>query len=341
MKYISPESMDGMRKLSGLSACSDFTEPSTRISRLTTLGFDALSVVMRHDVDAIRYEVIPRLRKAKLLPDRDRLMSILSEAEVRELDLPAADPGRPGVLDDRSSITELMGVYLPDKREVIVYDKMCEIVAAGLDLDVESLKRVVAAHEVAHAVTHLGKDDEERIWHSFDDAREEDKELFAQIYPLFYFRKVRDRKALSVFRKLADHQDDVYNVWRKYERSEVSEVNDLLMEKRLERAADSDLDSEDEHLGLGFDGMETLVLTRWMEKAQQMNQSAMTAGRIDEKDLDFLRGQIRFCAGTIREDLGPGSPNYFRERHDYLRADLAKLRRSLKKMADSVDVGEL
>jgi phage terminase Nu1 subunit (DNA packaging protein) len=341
MKYISPESMDGMRKLSGLSACSDFTEPSTRISRLTTLGFDALSVVMRHDVDAIRYEVIPRLRKAKLLPDRERLMNILSEAEVRELNLPATDPGRPGVLDDRSSITELMGVYLPDKREVIVYDKMCEIVAAGLDLDVESLKRVVAAHEVAHAVTHLGKDDEEMIWHSFDDAREEDKELFAQIYPLLYFRKVRDRKALSVFRKLADHQDDVYNVWRKYERSEVSEVNDLLMEKRLERAADSDLDSEDEHLGLGFDGMETLVLTRWMEKAQQMNQSAMTAGRIDEKDLDFLRGQIRFCAGTIREDLGPGSPNYFRERHDYLQADLAKLRRSLKKMADSVDVGEL
>jgi hypothetical protein len=86
--------------------------------------------------------------------------------------------------------------------------------------------------------------------------------------------------------------------------------------------------------------METLVLTRWMEKAQQMIQSAMTAGRIDKKDLDFLRGQIRFCAGTIREDLGPGSPNYFRERHDYLQADLASLRQSLNKMADSVDVGE-
>ena len=341
MKCISPESVDGMSKSSGSSACSDFMEPSTRISRLTTLGFDALSVVMRHDPNAIRYDVISRLRKAKLLSGKDRLVGILSAAEIRELDPPGANPGRPGVLDDESSIMELMGVYLPDKREVIVYDKMCEIVAAGLDLDVESLKRVVAAHEVAHAVTHLGKDDEERIWHSFDDAREEDKELFAQIYPLFYFRKVRDRKALSVFRKLADHQDDVYNVWRKYERSEVGEVNDLLMEKRLERAADGDLDSEDEHLGLGFDGMETLVLTRWMEKAQQMIQSAMTAGRIDEKGLDFLRGQIRFCAGTIREDLGPGSPNYFRERHDYLQADLAKLRRSLKKMADSVDVGEL
>jgi hypothetical protein len=87
--------------------------------------------------------------------------------------------------------------------------------------------------------------------------------------------------------------------------------------------------------------METLVLTRWMARAQQMMiRSAMTAGRIDKKDLDFLRGLIRFCVDTIRKDLGPGSPSYFRERYDYLQADLASLRRSLRKMADSVSVGE-
>jgi hypothetical protein len=284
--------------------------------------------------------VIPRLRKAKLLPDRDRLMSILSEAEVRGLELPVADPGRPGVLDHKSSITELMGVYLPDKREIIVYDKMCEIVAARLDLDVETLKRVVAAHEVAHAVTHLGKDEKSRIWRFFGDAREEDKELFAQIYPLFYFREVKDRKGMDAFRKLAKHQDDLYNSWRRYEHSDLEEVNAMLMEKRLEKASHAALRTEEGLSGLVNEGMETLVLTQWMEKAQQNIQSAMTAGRISKKDIDFLRGQIRFCASAIREDLGPGSPNYFRERHDYLQADLASLRRSLNKMADSVGVVE-
>jgi hypothetical protein len=114
----------------------------------------------------------------------------------------------------------------------------------------------------------------------------------------------------------------------------------MLMEKRLEKASHAALRTEDGPYGLANDGIETLVLTRWMEKAQQKIRSAVTTGRIDKKDLDFLRGQIRFCAGTIREDLGPGSPNYFRERHDYLQADLSSLRRSLNKMADSVDVEE-
>jgi len=329
-----------MRKSSGLSACSDFTEPSTRISRLTILGFDALSVVMRHDVDAIRYEVIPRLRKAKLLPDRDRLMSILSEAEVRELDLPAADSGRPGVLDDRSSITELMGVYLPDKREVVVYDKMCKIVAAGLRLDAETLKRVVAAHEVAHAITHLGKDERDRIWYYFDEALEEDKEFFAQIYPLFYFRKIKDKQALGVFLKLANHQDDIYNLWRKYEHADIKDVNEMLMEKRLVRADDAYLDADEGSDMLAFDGMETIVLTEWMKKARVMIDSSMTLGRIEKKDLDHLKGVIRFCASTIKKDLGPGSQNYLKERYEYMQTDLTSLRRSLTKMRPSTKVVE-
>jgi len=193
---------------------------------------------------------------------------------------------------------------------------------------------------VAHAVTHLGKDEKERIWYFFDDAREEDKELFAQIYPLFYFREVKDRKAMDIFCKLAKHQDELYNSWKKYEHSGLEEVNAMLMEKRSEKASHVALRTEEGPYGLTHDGMETLVLTQWMGKAQRKIQSAMTSGRIDRKDLDFLRGQIRFCAGTIREDLGPGSPNYFRERHDYLQADLESLRRSLDKMTDSVDVGE-
>jgi len=331
----SHEEVDGMKKPSGSNAGDDFRGPCTRISSLTTLRFDTTSVAMRHDMDTIRYDVMPRLRKAGLLPSRDKLKGILPASEVRDPDPPAEGWGKPGVLDGGSSIVELMGVYLPDRREVIVYDKMCKIVAARLDLDVEPLKRVVAAHEVAHAVTHLGKDEKGRIWYFFDKALTEDKELFAQIYSLFHFRKARDRQALGVFLKLADYQDDIYNLWRKYEHSDIEDVNDMLMEKRLEKA---DSDSEEGPFGLAWDGMETLVLSRWMERAQQTIRSAMRAGRIDKKDLDFLRGLIRFCAGTIREDLGPGSENYLRERYEYMQSDLASLKRSFNKMMGSARV---
>jgi len=331
----SHEEVDGMKEPSGSNAGDDFRGPCTRISRLTTLRFDAPSVAMRHDMDAIRYDVMPRLRKAGLLPSRGKLKGILSASEVRDLDPPAEDPGKPGALDGGSSIVELMGVYLPDRREVIVYDKMCKIVAAGLGLDVEPLKRVVAAHEVAHAVTHLGKDEKDRIWYFFDKALTEDKELFAQIYPLFHFRKVRDKQALGVFLKLADHQDDIYNLWRKHEHSDIEDVNDMLMEKRLDKA---DSNSEEGPFGLAWDGMETLVLTRWMERAQetiQSIQSRTAAGRIDKKDLEYLRGLIRFCADTIRKDLGPGSETYLKERYEYMQSDLASLKRSFTKMMRS------
>jgi len=324
-----------MRKPTGYNAGKDFRKPCSHVSQLTTLEFDRFQVVMRHDSNSIKYDFISRLRKANLLPGRDELIGVLSAAEMLELDLPASGRRRPGKVDNESSIIELMGVYAPDRKEVVVYDKMCKIVAAGLKLDAETLKRVVAAHEVAHAVTHLGKDEKDRIWYYFDEALEEDTELFAQIYPLFYFRKVKDKQALSVFLKLADHQDDIYNQWRKYEHSDIEDVNDMLMEKRLERADDAYLDTDEGSDMLAFDGMETIVLTQWMKKVRVMIQSSMTTGRIDKKDLDHLKGVIRFCASTIKNDLGPKSKNYLKERYVYLQTDIALLRRSFDAMLDS------
>jgi hypothetical protein len=89
---------------------------------------------------------------------------------------------------------------------------------------------------------------------------------------------------------------------------------------------------------LALDGMETIVLTQWMKKARDMIQSSMATGRIDKKDLDHLKGVIRFCAGTIKKDLGPGSQNYLKERYEYMQTDLASLRRSFTKMRHSTKV---
>ena len=89
---------------------------------------------------------------------------------------------------------------------------------------------------------------------------------------------------------------------------------------------------------LAFDGMETIVLTQWMKKARVMIHSSMTTGRIDKKDLDHLKGVIRFCASTIKKDLGPKSRNYLKERYEYMQSDLTSLRRSFAKMKHSTKV---
>ena len=101
------------------------------------------------------------------------------------------------------------------------------------------------------------------------------------------------------------------------------------------KAGNVDLDGKDEYFGLGFDGMETLVLTEWMERAQQMIQARAREGHIDGKELDYLRELVGLCASVIRNDLGPGSRNYIKERYDHLRSDLASLKKSLKAMLES------
>jgi len=106
----------------------------------------------------------------------------------------------------------------------------------------------------------------------------------------------------------------------------------------LERADDAYVDIDEGSDMLAFDAMETIVLTQWMKKARVMIQSSMTTGRIDKKDLDHLKGVIRFCASTIKKDLGPKSKNYLKERYEYMQSDLTSLRRSFTKMRHSTKV---
>jgi hypothetical protein len=101
------------------------------------------------------------------------------------------------------------------------------------------------------------------------------------------------------------------------------------------KAGNVGLNDRDEYLDLGFDGMETLVLTEWMERAQQMIRARAREGHIDGKELDYLTGLVRLCTSVIRNDLGPGSQNYIKERYDHLRSDLTSLKKSLNAMLDS------
>jgi len=92
-----------------------------------------------------------------------------------------------------------------------------------------------------------------------------------------------------------------------------------------------------EPLGLTDDGMKALVLAGCLERARQIINAETMAGQIEKKHLNFLEGLMRFCANTVREDLGPGSPHYLQERYESLQSDLSSLKRSFNKMAKSVE----
>jgi len=217
-----------------------------KIARLADLSFDA-EVQVEHSQDVNR-SALQVLFDAGLCPDRGTLARIHSQS-----DMPYGEDGHAkgqASFPTNMSILDTLGEYRSDKKQIVIFDVMCQIAAAALDTDEASLCAVVEAHEAAHAVTHLGKDTQQRIWENFAIAETEDKELFAQLYALHYLRAVGDETGLAVFAKLSEHQDARYNSWRRHENDSLSDVNRLLLEAR--RKQPPELIVQRSHIGYGI-----------------------------------------------------------------------------------------
>ena len=205
-----------------------YVDISKKIAALTGLKFNE-RVLVRYDSTTLNRESVLILFNAGLCTD--------SDAELWDLRRDESEPNFP----IENSIMDIFGEYYPNKKEmphspakkeIVIYEKMCQLAAAAMNVDVEVLKEVVIVHEIAHAITHLGKDNDGRIWEHFGNAETEDQELFAQIYPLLYFKESGNSEALEVFRKLAKHQDARYNSWRSYQTKSLSEINEALHQVR-------------------------------------------------------------------------------------------------------------
>jgi len=83
---------------------------------------------------------------------------------------------------------------------------------------------------------------------------------------------------------------------------------------------------------LSQDAIETLALTTWIQHAHRMIQTEVASGRVSDDDLDYLKGLMHICEDAVERDLGPGSAGHFKERYDYMRAELASLRESIDQM---------
>jgi len=208
---------------------------SGHVSSLANLVFDSTSVTMYHDAETLKARYVDDLRRANLIPPREKLEQILSGEDLGKLGLDERDKDKvaekPKRVGPERPVVDLLGEYSPRNRTIIIYDKMCLLVGTALKINPSVLRRVVAAHEVSHAVTHMGMHGGE-IWKTFAYADRTDKELFAQAYCLFHLKKMKDTAALKAFYKLAKHQDFIYNTWKTFADEDIELVNEAHLRAR-------------------------------------------------------------------------------------------------------------
>ena len=149
----------------------------------------------------------------------------------------------------RISIIDLLGVYIPRQNKIILYrrlinltfDKLCikfpELeFGAGLPFGPwpgpEALERIVLLHEISHAVTHRGLDEEGNIWTFFEVADDDIVEYFAQIYPYKLLKKEKQWYLLELMNKLADLQPSIYQRYKNSINLNISQINAQLRKER-------------------------------------------------------------------------------------------------------------
>jgi hypothetical protein len=197
----------------GLSMNNRYIEVSESMSKMAGLNYDPQMVNFEINSDDIPFETLKYLKMAGIAhlnqkaPFND---DIHNTQDSRDLES----------LHHTRSIEDLLGAYFPENRirqgKIVIYEKVCDFVSEELAIDNEALIRLAIAHEIAHAISHLGKDKKDKIWSNFNQAESAEKEYFAQMYALLYFREVGDRGAEVSFHVLEAHQPEEYRSWKNY-----------------------------------------------------------------------------------------------------------------------------
>jgi len=160
-----------------------------------------------------------------LLPPEDRLPDEFRQRELRS----GQCSQTPGI---RSTAFDVLGDYNSSQRKITLFDDLIALASISLDVTPTALSTVVLMHELAHAMTHLGKDADGAIWEHFSIASEHDKELFAQIYSHLYFVETGDIDHADIMRRLCDSQPEQYSSWKSLANETRGEINRRLLSAR-------------------------------------------------------------------------------------------------------------
>lgn len=134
--------------------------------------------------------------------------------------------------DPTTHIIDLLGCYRPHDNKVIVYELLVHLCALKVGLDESILHRIVLLHEIAHAITHRGRELDGSIWDLFVAAEAEKKEYFAQIYTYKQLEREGKTAAITAMDALADQQPNIYQTYRSATAQDVATINASLLEAR-------------------------------------------------------------------------------------------------------------
>jgi len=118
---------------------------------------------------------------------------------------------------DTISIEELLGCYVPNQRQIIIYDRGIEWCAKRNGFDKNSLENVVIIHELAHWITHLVPGVTTRNWDLdlFNRTETNVHEGFAQLLTWWVAEKV-GKEFKDTFEKLNRNQSSAYHVFEQF-----------------------------------------------------------------------------------------------------------------------------
>ena len=129
-------------------------------------------------------------------------------------------------------ILDLLGVYLPAKRQVIIYDLLIRLCAGEQGIPYQILYDIVVCHELAHAATHLGIDQNGEIWALFGSEPAAIKEYFAQIYTYIYYNQSQRNVVTGAMAKFARTQPSIYQKYLDDTGENISDINRALLQAR-------------------------------------------------------------------------------------------------------------
>ena len=136
--------------------------------------------------------------------------------------------------------TGLLGDYQPALGKVTLYSEAISVCAGKLSLLARHVGSVTLIHETLHALMHLGRDLDGRLWTEFalPDAHHPLfepsalHETLAQYFTYQHLLRLKDAALLNAFQVMAQIQAPAYRTWQRLEHWPLEDARNWLMSVR-------------------------------------------------------------------------------------------------------------
>jgi hypothetical protein len=136
--------------------------------------------------------------------------------------------------------TGLLGDYQSDAGRVVLYSGAISECADKLALQARHVGIVTLIHETIHALVHLGRDLDGRMWLEFALPAANNPlfepswfhETLTQYFTYHHIVRLRDPALLNAFEVMSERQAPAYRTWRRLQHLSIEEARNWLMSVR-------------------------------------------------------------------------------------------------------------